>query len=204
MTLSTEAIAYTSFGTVIGITLKWILDAISAERAHSLDLRRRLFDKQLDVTMAGLRDAKNSISLLIGACDVLRQLVQNPLTVNPKVLITMMDGIKGAGDRLKQTDIWASSMFGLFYGETFYESEKLSRESVGKLTVAFSEVQNIMDTLPEQLSQVTPGTDLAIQAVIEGLTKLDAAITKLNNVAQEMDTRLNTFTENIAHKLKLR
>jgi hypothetical protein len=207
MTISIEAVAYTSLGTVIGLFVKWLLDAINAERAHKLDLRKRLFDKQLELTIAGVRDAKSATSLLLSTCQILNHVVCNPLTVHPEVVTGMVDGIQKAGERLKEADISASSSFGLFYGDIFNKSEKESRKIVSKISLAMSQVKNAMDSMSSQLSELKASNDdkeKAVTVVVESLGKLGTAIIELEKLAQSLDTHIDAFTEKIAHSLKIR
>lgn len=207
MTTSIEAVAYTSLGTVIGLFVKWLLDAINAERAHRLELRKRLFDKQLEMTIAGVRDAKSATSLLLSTCQILKQVVCNPLTVNPEIATGMVDGIQRAGERLKETDLSASSSFGLFYGDIFNKSEKESREIVSKISLAMSQVKNAMESMSSQLSEVKANDEnkeKVIAVVVESLGKLGTAIMELEKLAQSLDTHIDAFTEKIAHSLKIR
>lgn len=53
-----EILGYTSTGTVLGLLVKSIFDALHTERAHTLELRRHFFDKKLEITIKGLTDAK--------------------------------------------------------------------------------------------------------------------------------------------------
>jgi hypothetical protein len=207
MTISIEAVAYTSLGTVIGLFVKWLLDAINAERAHKLDLRKRFFDKQLELTIAGVRDAKSATSLLLSTCQILNHVVCNPLTVHPEVVTGMIDGIQRAGERIKEADISASSSFGLFYGDIFNKSEKESRKIVIKISLAMSQVKNAMDSMSSQLSELKASNDdkeKAVAVVVESLGKLGTAIIELEKLAQSLDTHIDAFTEKIAHSLKIR
>jgi len=94
----TEALGYAATGTVVGLIAKAALDFIGGERAHTLELRRRFFDKKLENSLAALSTAKTATSLLRGQCALVRRVVEGG--VHPQIFESASHGIQEALDRL--------------------------------------------------------------------------------------------------------
>lgn len=123
-----EIFGYTSTGTVLGLLVKSIFDALHTERAHTLELRRHFFDKKLEITIKGLTDAKMATSSLRSFCALFNKAMDNPGTVHPEVLTSMTKGFSETAERLKQSDLSASATFGFFYGKLFFDSTNETRD----------------------------------------------------------------------------
>jgi hypothetical protein len=81
-----EIIGYTASGTVLGLAAKAILDVVLAERSHTLELRRRFFDRKLEASLTAIREVKVATSLLRIQCALFRRSLQPVGSVHPKIL----------------------------------------------------------------------------------------------------------------------
>lgn len=195
-----EILGYTSSGTLLGLLAKAVFDALHAERAHILELRRHYFDKKLDLTIKGLTDTKMLTSSLRSLCALYKKGIDSSGSFHPQVISTMSQGIAETAMRLKQSDLTASASFGFLYGKLFFTADDEMRKNLSRISDLMSELMRKADTTPELLSRIKTCDKAAemLPEIKEILSSYLLLFNQLDSEAQSLDNKLDEFTEKVS------